>query len=326
PQKKHIQHDTNVVTQSRSFQMLQGWISDSEKTVPTPVVPPSQPTATTTTAAAINKSAVARAVLDEQMGNVNRQNSSGSASNLPSRSFRYLQEQYSNTNSDDNDTASITTTTTVEETMVGGEGVGLRRGSDGHMPSRSFKYIQDQYDAQQQGPVNRGQGINNREDLAEIYNKPPPSFREREPEAPRYTGSTVPSRSFRFLQQMTDNDQQNVGTSVLGYNKPQQLMNKYDEQNLSLNNNKMNTHPSRSFKYLQEMTSEQPEIAATTTMTTTVIRTERRVSSTNIGQPLQMNIEVQPSQPMIQVTSTSSSSHHDDMVDNLATEIAATDF
>ncbi|CAF4391265.1 unnamed protein product, partial [Adineta steineri] len=24
PQKKHIQHDTNVVTQSRSFQMLQG--------------------------------------------------------------------------------------------------------------------------------------------------------------------------------------------------------------------------------------------------------------------------------------------------------------
>ncbi len=30
------------VTQSRSFQMLQGWISDSEKTVPTAVPPPSQ--------------------------------------------------------------------------------------------------------------------------------------------------------------------------------------------------------------------------------------------------------------------------------------------
>ncbi|CAF1618704.1 unnamed protein product [Adineta ricciae] len=41
-QKKHIQHDTDVVTQSRSFQMLQGWISDSEKTVPTAVPPPSQ--------------------------------------------------------------------------------------------------------------------------------------------------------------------------------------------------------------------------------------------------------------------------------------------
>jgi hypothetical protein len=43
------------VTQSRSFQMLQGWISDSEKTVPTSVVPPSQ--TTTATAAAVNKSA-----------------------------------------------------------------------------------------------------------------------------------------------------------------------------------------------------------------------------------------------------------------------------
>ena len=44
------------VTQSRSFQMLQGWISDSEKTVPTPVAAPSsQPN--TTTAAITNKSA-----------------------------------------------------------------------------------------------------------------------------------------------------------------------------------------------------------------------------------------------------------------------------
>ena len=50
------------------------------------------------------------------------------------------------------------------------EGAGLRRGSNGHMPSRAFKYLQDQYDAQQ-GPVNRTAGINNREDLAEIYNK-----------------------------------------------------------------------------------------------------------------------------------------------------------
>lgn len=51
PPKKHIQHDTDVyvkfkktnhyikfysfnrVTQSRAFQMLEGWISDSEKTV-----------------------------------------------------------------------------------------------------------------------------------------------------------------------------------------------------------------------------------------------------------------------------------------------------
>jgi hypothetical protein len=48
--------------------------------------------------------------------------------------------------------------------------MGLRRGSASHMPSRSFKYIQDQYDAQQ-GPVNRTQSVNNRNDLAEIYNK-----------------------------------------------------------------------------------------------------------------------------------------------------------
>lgn len=112
---------------------------------------------------------VARAVLDEQMGNTNRHGSSGSASNLPSRSFRYLQEQYNNGNPD-NDTV-ISATTTVEETSVVGEGsIGLRRGSDGHMPSRAFKYIQDQYDAQQ-APVNRPQGINNRDDLVEIYNK-----------------------------------------------------------------------------------------------------------------------------------------------------------
>ena len=95
-------------------------------------------------------------------------------------------------------------------------------------------------------------------------------MREREPEAPRYTGSTVPSRSFRFLQMMTQDDQQNDSKPVAGYNKPQQLMNKYDEQNLSHNTNRLDAHPSRSFKYLQEMTAEQP---AVTTTTTTVTRT-----------------------------------------------------
>jgi len=98
------------------------------------------------------------------MGNTNRRGSSGSASNLPSRSFRYLQEQYNNGNDDNNDTV-VTT-----EPVVSGEGIGLRRGSDGHMPSRAFKYIQDQYNAQQT-PVNRIQSINNRDDLVEIYNK-----------------------------------------------------------------------------------------------------------------------------------------------------------
>jgi hypothetical protein len=43
------------VTQSRSFQMLQGWISDSEKTGPPAVAPSSQ--STTTTATTTNKSA-----------------------------------------------------------------------------------------------------------------------------------------------------------------------------------------------------------------------------------------------------------------------------
>ena len=80
----------------------------------------------------------------------------------------------------------------------------------------------------------------------------PPSFREREPEAPRYTGSTVPSRSFRFLQMMTKDDQQNDPNATPGYIKPQQLPQKYDEQSFS---NKIESHPSRSFKYLQEMTA-----------------------------------------------------------------------
>lgn len=65
---------------------------------------------------------------------------------------------------------STTTTTTVDDNVGSGDGTSLRRGSNSHMPSRSFKYLQDQYDAQQ-GPVNRTGGVNNRDDLAEIYNK-----------------------------------------------------------------------------------------------------------------------------------------------------------
>ena len=98
------------------------------------------------------------------MGNSNRQAfSPGGSTNLPSRSFRYLQDQYKNGNAEPNGTI-MTTTTTVEETVVTGEGTGLRRGSDAHVPSRSFKFLQDQYHAQQTG-------TNNREDLVEIYNK-----------------------------------------------------------------------------------------------------------------------------------------------------------
>ena len=125
---------------------------------------------------------------------------------------------------------------------------------------------------------------------------------------------------------MTQDDQQNDSKPVPGYNKPQQLLNKYDEGNLAYNTNRINTHPSRSFKYLQEMTSDQqqqqPGLA--TTMTT-VTRTEQRVSAGNVGQPLKMNVEIQQSQPIFQVNTTSSSSQ-DAMIDNLAADIAATDF
>jgi hypothetical protein len=139
---------------------------------------------------------------------------------------------------------------------------------------------------------------------------------------------------------MTQDDQQNDSKPVPGYNKPQQLMNKYDEQNTSFNTNKINTHPSRSFKYLQEMTSEQQPVL--TTMTT-VTRTgdfllnkifilkypfcflERRISATNNGQPLKMNVEIQQSQPIVQINTISSSSQ-DPIIDNLAADIAATDF
>jgi hypothetical protein len=50
-------------------------------------------------------------------------------------------------------------------------------------------------------------------------------------------------------------------------------MNKSDDQNFSLNTNKINTHPSRSFKYLQEMTSDQQQQPDVTTTMTTVTRT-----------------------------------------------------
>jgi len=81
----------------------------------------------------------------------------------------------------------------------------------------------------------------------------PASFRAREPEAKRFTGSTNPSRSFRFLQMMTEDDSNPVTT----YTKPPQLTsNKQDEQNLLINTNKSNEHPSSSFKYAQEVTGE----------------------------------------------------------------------
>ncbi|CAF4449280.1 unnamed protein product [Rotaria sp. Silwood2] len=260
------------------------------------------------------------------MGHNDRSRSSSGTSGLPSRSFRYLQEQYNNSNGDNKET----TVTTIEDTTISAEGLGLRRSSDAHVPSRAFKILQDQCDAQNT-PVNRTQGINNRDDLVEIYNKrnkmdkSPPSFREREPEAPRYTGSTVPSRSFRFLQMMTQNDDQNNAKSNVGYNKPQQLLNKYDEQNFSSNINKLETHPSRSFKYLQEITSERPQSAGQTT--TTVTQTGTKIITTNNRQqqPIKMNVQVQQLQPIIQVNTTSSSSQGD-VIDKLSADIAATDF
>jgi hypothetical protein len=75
----------------------------------------------------------------------------------------------------------------------------------------------------------------------------PASFRAREPEAKRFTGSTNPSRSFRFLQMMTEDDSNPT-------KPPQLISNKHDEQNLSINTNE---HPSSSFKYLQEITGER---------------------------------------------------------------------
>jgi hypothetical protein len=60
---------------------------------------------------------------------------------------------------------------------------------------------------------------------------------------------------------MTSEDQPNDLESVSGYIKPHRpLFSKYDEQNLTTNSNRFNEHPSRSFKYLQELTGEHKSI------------------------------------------------------------------
>ncbi len=104
---------------------------------------------------------VTQAVLDEQR-NTSRRASAGGASTHPSRSFRYLQEQYNDDNSP---------TTTNQKITTSKNNIDLRRSSDIHIPSRTFKSSQDQHDASQQTPVNRSQAVNNRSDLLEIYNK-----------------------------------------------------------------------------------------------------------------------------------------------------------
>ena len=145
-----------------------------------------------------------------------------SFSSLPSRSFRHLQEQYKDQPRPHPPLIKSNSIDTDEETSRTTSG-GLRRSTDPHMPSRAFRYLQDQL------PINRSLTVNNRDDLMEIYNKGkcdwqgeervfftrlrlvPPSIREHEPEAPRYRGSAVPSRSFRFLQKMTEDNQQTDG-------------------------------------------------------------------------------------------------------------------
>ncbi|CAF0862135.1 unnamed protein product [Rotaria sordida] len=269
PPKKYIQHDTDVITQCRSFQMLQEWISDSEKTIPT-VIPSLQSTT--------NSSTVAQTTHDQQNKTTPRQSSLTGISSLPSRSFRYLQEQYSV----DSDDTTIVPKKSFEET-TSKSGTGLRRSSDAHNPSRAFKYLQDQYDISQELASNQSRTINNRDDLVEIYNKPPPSSREREPDTPHYKGSTVPSRAFRFLQMMThEDDEQNDLKSNINYTKPQELLfNKYDEQHVSTHANRLSEHPSRSFKYLQELTGEQQ---STSNQTATQSRTlTNNINSTDIG-------------------------------------------
>ncbi|CAF3581634.1 unnamed protein product [Rotaria socialis] len=274
PQKKHIEHDTDVITQSRSFQMLQGWISDSEKTVPNTVSSSSPSTQYST-----YRSADAQNSFDLKNNTDRRRSSSGGGTtSLPSRSFRYLQEQYSvdrDDNNNNNNNSPQIVQRTIEKTPA--NGTGLRRGSDAHNPSRAFRFLQDQYDVTQEVSPNRSRPVNNRNDLMEIYHKVPPSFREREPEAPRYSGATVPSRSFRFLQMMTqDSQEQDDLKPNNNYTKAQQsLLNKYDEQNFLTNKNRINDHPSRSFKYLQEMTGEQRP-----TETSTLAN---RLSSTDLG-------------------------------------------
>ncbi|CAF2082013.1 unnamed protein product [Rotaria magnacalcarata] len=271
PPKKHIEHDTDVITQSRSFQMLQGWISDSEKTIPNTVSSTSPSTQYSTYRSTDTQNSF------DHKNNTDRcrSNSGGGTTSLPSRSFRYLQEQYSVDHNDNNNNTPQIVQRTIDKAPA--NGTGLRRGSDAHNPSRAFRFLQDQYDVTQEVSANQSRPVNNRKDLIEIYNKVPPSFREREPEAPRYSGATVPSRSFRFLQMMTqDSQEQDALKSNNNYTKAQQaLLNKYDEQNYLTNNNRINEHPSRSFKYLQEMTGEQRP-TETSTLT-------NRLSSTNLG-------------------------------------------
>ncbi|UJR32252.1 hypothetical protein I4U23_019717 [Adineta vaga] len=194
PPRKSIQHDTDVITQTRSFQMLEGWIEDSEKLASSnlPIT---------------NKSTDTSPVVHQQNYS-SRRFSAGGATSHPSRSFRYLQEQYGN------ETSPIGTKNTV----------GLRRSSDIPTPYRTIKQ-----DTSEQSLVNRSESVNNREDLTEIYNKLPPSFRAREPEAKRFTGSSNPSRAFRFLQKMTEDDHRNDPTPVAGYIKPHQLINKTNQ-------------------------------------------------------------------------------------------------
>ncbi|CAF0817182.1 unnamed protein product [Didymodactylos carnosus] len=243
PPKKQIIHDTDVITQSRSFQMLQGWISDSEKIIPQ---------------ANLTKSSVTHAIEDEQSDDRHRSNGSGTNAVPASRSFRYLQDQYPNGSNG-------TTTTTVKEeatTVITSNdqqqtGTGLRRGSDNHVPSRSFRYLQDHIESnpQLQGvPVNKS-SVNNRDDLIEIYNKPPPSHREREAEAPKFTGSTIPSRSFRFLQMMTQEEKSNAKQQQRSITKPQVNLQSYEEEDHE-DDIKFDGLPSKSFRYLQEITGE----------------------------------------------------------------------
>ena len=111
--------------------------------------------------------AVARAIADEQ--NYPHQlfnrdiDSCSSLSSLPSRSFRYLQDQYKS--------EEMNSPTHVEESLTARESSGLRRSSDAHTPSRSFKYLQDQYDKIEAQPAQRSPTTNNRADLTDIYSK-----------------------------------------------------------------------------------------------------------------------------------------------------------
>ena len=103
---------------------------------------------------------------NRQNKSVRRRSSSSGLSSLPSRSFRYLQDQYNADNDNATDIAKA-----AEVTIKSSDGTGLRRSSDVHNPSRAFKYLQDQYHISQALPINRSQAINSRDDLIEIYHK-----------------------------------------------------------------------------------------------------------------------------------------------------------